>query len=334
MRPMIRLCTALALACAATVLTPATAFSSSAVPAVGLPVTGLALPKAPVPKVALPPAPKVALPPAPKVALPPAPKVALPPAPKVALPPAPKVALPPAPKVSVPALPALRPPAPAPKPPAPVLPVPKPVLNRPAPAPAHEPAPAGPAVEPGQVNTRAAAAGRTTEVASSGSTADRAASDREPQNSAAQLSSDPVGEYLLGLVHDELCVALAAIISPLPARVDGLPSSVIRQLPPSITNVVPQRVLSRASVRCSAAAADGGDDGLTRVLGFLAHSGWSVGALLPLGLTLLGAGMALSRTARVRAITGPCRQRVRRIHLWGSPASSNTAPWAAYPIRS
>ena len=294
MRPMIRLCTALALACAATVLTPATAFSSSAVPAVGLSVTGLALPKVPVPKVALPPPPKVALPPAPKVALP-----------------------------------ALRPPAPAPKLPVPVLPVPKPVLNPPGP----EPAPARLA-ESGQANARVADTSPTTKVASSGTAADRAASGREPQNSAAQLPSDPVGEYLLGLVHDELCVALASIITPLPARIEGLPSSVIRQLPPSITNVVPQRVLSRASVRCSAAATDGGSDGLTRVLGFLAHSGWAVGALLPLGLALLGAGLALCRTARVRAITGPCRQRVRRIHLWGSPASSNTAPWAAYPIRS
>ena len=293
MRPMIRLGSAFVLACAASALTPAAAFSAGALPGAGLPATGVVLSKVPVPEVVLPPVPEVVLPPVPKVVLPP--------------------------------LPAL-------KPPVPVLPVPRPVLDRPAPA--HEPAPARPAAEPRQASTRSMAQPRTTKVASPGTTADRAASDREPQNAAVRLQSDPVGEFLLVLVHDQLCAALGGIITPLPARVDGLPPSVIRQLPPSITNVVPERVLSQASVRCSAAAADGGHDGLTRVLGLLAHSGWAVGALLPLGLALLGAGLALCRTARFGAITGPCGQRIRRIHLWGSPASSNTAPWAAYPNRS
>jgi hypothetical protein len=109
-----------------------------------------------------------------------------------------------------------------------------------------------------------------------------------------------VDDYLLGLVHDQLCVALATILDPMPEPVTGLSSTVIAQLPPDIVNVVPQSVLERATVRCpseepsGAGAAGGGDvNPLTRVLGMLPHSGMVGVAALPLALGLLALGIGL-----------------------------------------
>ncbi len=64
--------------------------------------------------------------------------------------------------------------------------------------------------------------------------------------------SSNADDYLLGLVHDELCAALPALLNPMPKTVVGLPPRVIAQLPPEVVNVVPEHVLARATVRCSA----------------------------------------------------------------------------------
>jgi hypothetical protein len=106
-------------------------------------------------------------------------------------------------------------------------------------------------------------------------------------------------EFLLGLVHDELCVALRSLLVPMPDTVNGLPPRVIAQLPPEVVNVVPPSVLARATVRCSsedASGAGGGsaDEGpLTRVLGLHPFTGMRGAAALPLGLALLSLGIGL-----------------------------------------
>ena len=105
----------------------------------------------------------------------------------------------------------------------------------------------------------------------------------------------------MGLVHDELCAALPALLDPMPKTVVGLPPRVIAQLPPEIVNVVPERVLARATVRCPAAEepAQAEDDGpLTRVLGMHPHTGMVGAAALPIGLGLLSLGIGLRVTAR------------------------------------
>ena len=118
----------------------------------------------------------------------------------------------------------------------------------------------------------------------------------------AQRALDRVDDYLLSLVQEELCRALAVIVDPLPERITGLSPEVIAQLPPEIVNVVPERVLATASVRCpspaSGAGSDAGNSGpLTRVLGVLAHSGLLLGAVLPFAVGLLALGIALRRRA-------------------------------------
>ena len=58
----------------------------------------------------------------------------------------------------------------------------------------------------------------------------------------ARAFSRTADDYLLGLVHDELCAALPALLNPMPKPVVGLPPRVIEQLPPEIVNVVPEHV--------------------------------------------------------------------------------------------
>ena len=111
-------------------------------------------------------------------------------------------------------------------------------------------------------------------------------------------------DYLLGLVHDELCAALPALVNPMPETVVGLPPRVIARLPPEIVNVVPEPVLARATLRCSGEETPGAspgaeDDGpLTRVLGMHPQTGMLGAAALPIGLGLLSLGIGLRITAR------------------------------------
>jgi hypothetical protein len=104
-------------------------------------------------------------------------------------------------------------------------------------------------------------------------------------------------DFLLGLVRDELCAALASLISPMPDTVNGLPPRVIAQLPPTVLNVVPQSVLARATVRCASGEASGAgaaDEGpLTRVLGLHPFTGMRGAAALPWALALLSIGIGL-----------------------------------------
>jgi hypothetical protein len=118
-------------------------------------------------------------------------------------------------------------------------------------------------------------------------------------------------DFLLGLVHDELCTALAPLLVPMPDTVNGVPPRVIAQLPPEVVNVVPQSVLARATIRCSSKEASNAgpgaaDDGPRS--GLHPFTGLRGAAALPLGLALLSIGIGLrvvpdsnAATARVRA---------------------------------
>jgi hypothetical protein len=120
--------------------------------------------------------------------------------------------------------------------------------------------------------------------------------------------SNNADDYLLGLVHDELCAALPGLLKPMPNTVVGLPPRVIGQLPPEIVNVVPEHVLARATVRCAADEAAGAgrgaeDDGpLTRVLGITMHphTGMVGVAAFPIGIGLLSLGIGMRITSRPR----------------------------------
>jgi len=77
---------------------------------------------------------------------------------------------------------------------------------------------------------------------------------------------------------------------------------VIAQLPSEVVNVVPEHVLARATVRCTAEEpAPAEDDGpLTRVLGMHPHTGMVGAAALPIGLGLLSLGIGMRVTSRQR----------------------------------
>jgi hypothetical protein len=108
-----------------------------------------------------------------------------------------------------------------------------------------------------------------------------------------------VDDYLLTLVHDELCTALASLVDPMPEALHGLSPELISRLPSGIVNVVPFPVLEHATVRCATAAPSGagssrGHDGpLTGGLGTLTLTGMVGAAALPLGLGLLALGVGL-----------------------------------------
>lgn len=120
--------------------------------------------------------------------------------------------------------------------------------------------------------------------------------------------SKDVGEYLLGLVHDDLCAALGSMLGPLPPRIDGLPASVVRALPAEVRNVVPTNVLRNATVRCEptqfdASIAHAEPD--TRMLALLAQTGLMVMTVLQVGLGLLCIGALVRHQARRTTAVAP-----------------------------
>lgn len=123
-----------------------------------------------------------------------------------------------------------------------------------------------------------------------------------PSSSVALSGSEgPLDEYLLGLVHDDLCDSLASILGPLPPRIDGLPGPVIRQLPAEVRNVVPRDVLAKASVRCEATLFDSSTahtEPDAKLLALLAQTGLMVIAIVQVGLGLLCIGALLRHHAR------------------------------------
>ena len=123
-----------------------------------------------------------------------------------------------------------------------------------------------------------------------------------PSSSVALSGSEgPLDEYLLGLVHDDLCDSLASILGPLPPRIDGLPGPVIRQLPAQVRNVVPRDVLAKASVRCEATLFDSSTAHIepdARLLALLAQTGLMVIAIVQVGLGLLCIGALLRHHGR------------------------------------
>jgi hypothetical protein len=129
------------------------------------------------------------------------------------------------------------------------------------------------------------------------------------QPRAAPAFGGGADDYLLGLVHDELCAALSTILNPMPETVVGLPPRVIAQLPPEVVNVVPEAVLAGATVRCTGEGSAGAGGPLTRVLGLHGihpHTGMVGAAALPIGLGLLSLGLGL----RVAAGSGAYAQRI------------------------
>jgi hypothetical protein len=108
-------------------------------------------------------------------------------------------------------------------------------------------------------------------------------------------TGNSVDEYLLTLVHDELCTALASLVDPMPEALHGLSPELISRLPSGVVNVVPFPVLEQATVRCTAAAPSrrGHDAPLTGGLGTLTLTGMVGAAALPLGLGLLALGVGL-----------------------------------------
>jgi len=119
---------------------------------------------------------------------------------------------------------------------------------------------------------------------------------------ALSTSQGPVDDYLLRLVHDDLCRSLASILGPLPPRIDGLPGPVIRRLPPSVRQVVPLDVLSRANVTCEAALFDVSAAHLEPNAKLLAliRTGFMGLTLVQLGLGLLCIGVMLRHHGRKR----------------------------------
>jgi hypothetical protein len=119
-------------------------------------------------------------------------------------------------------------------------------------------------------------------------------------------SSGGVDDYLLSLVRKQLCAALRARLGGAPARIDGLPDSVIRTLPADVLNVVPRDVLATATIRCKQRAAAPGahppvDE--TKVLAMLARTGLLATDLAALALLLLAAGALLRHRGALRART-------------------------------
>ena len=223
--------------------------------------------------------------------------------------PQPDLPLPEVPVPSVP-LPEVPVPNPPPVPPVPQVPnVPPPAVSPPDLSSPPQPAARAPqkSEQSGPQPKAQAAAGRQ---ASGGTEARRGATAGSPgpgpviaQVDHAQRApafNNAEDDYLLGLVHDELCAALPALLNAKPETVVGLPARVIAQLPPEIVNVVPEQVLARATVRCSAAEPAGAEEEglLTRVLGMHPRTGMVGAAALPIGLALLSLGIGLRVTAR------------------------------------
>jgi hypothetical protein len=119
---------------------------------------------------------------------------------------------------------------------------------------------------------------------------------------ALSTSQGPVDDYLLRLVHDDLCRSLASILGPLPPRIDGLPGQVIRRLPASVRQVVPLDVLSRANVTCEAALFDVSASHVAPDAKLLAliRTGFMGLTLVQLGLGLLCIGAMLRHHGRRR----------------------------------
>jgi hypothetical protein len=111
---------------------------------------------------------------------------------------------------------------------------------------------------------------------------------------AAPIGSG-VDDYLLTLVHDELCTALTSLVDPMPEQVHGLSPELISHLPSGIVNVVPFPVLEQATVRCviSSGSSRGHDAPLTGGLGTLTLTGMVGLGALPWGLGLLALGIGL-----------------------------------------
>jgi hypothetical protein len=226
----------------------------------------------------------------------------------------------PLPQVSVPPLPT--PEVSAPEPPVvphvPQVPhapsVPPPVVSTPKLSSPQQPAASSPPQgEKSGARTKAQAAGSsasgrhvTGQGALAGSPQARPVIAQVDHAQGAQALNRNADDYLLGLVHDELCAVLPALLKPMPKTVVGLSPRVIAQLPPEIVNVVPEQVLATATVRCSAAEAPGAgqsaeEDGpLTRVLGIAMHphTGMVGAAALPIGLGLLSLGIGLRVSSR------------------------------------
>jgi hypothetical protein len=277
MSTLVRLATASLLVCAPIALASSPGYAAETVARAVQSTSLLPQPDLPLPEVSVPslPLPEVSVPEPPAV-------------PKVSDVPAVPKASPPA--VSTPRLPS--PPQPAPRPPQ---------QDAKAGAPSHD----GPA-----------AAGRP---ASAKSTMIQGSNARTPnarpeiaQVDDAQAAPSFTGaddDYLLGLVHDELCAALFSLLQAMPETVVGLPPGVIAQLPPEVVNVVPEAVLARATLRCSGEEPAGAeDDGLlTRVLGLHhPHTGMLGAAAFPIGIGLLSLGLGL----RVAAGSGAYAQRI------------------------
>jgi hypothetical protein len=120
--------------------------------------------------------------------------------------------------------------------------------------------------------------------------------------STLSTTQGPVDDYLLKLVHDDLCRSLASILGPLPPRIDGLPGPVIRRLPAEVRQVVPRDVLSRADVRCEAALVDTSAAHIEPNAKLLAliRTGFMGLTLIQLGLGLLCIGAMLRHHGRKR----------------------------------
>jgi hypothetical protein len=224
----------------------------------------------------------------------------------------------PLPEISVPSLPLPEASVPEPSdvPDVPDVPdAPAPALSSPEPSSPQQPAPRAPqkdeqggAPRQDRQAAQSSASGElvTARGAASGTSSARPVIAQVDHAQGARAFSNP-DDYLLGLVHDELCAALPALLHPMPKTVVGLPPRVIAQLPPEIVNVVPEPVLARATVRCSADAPAGGeDDGpLTRVLGLNPHTGMVGAAALPIGLALLSLGLGLRIAGRSGVLDRP-----------------------------
>jgi len=271
MSQLVRFATASLIVLAAVVLAPAPASSDTAVLAPLPSVTAPALPALPLPSL---------------------------PVPEVPVPDAPDV-------TDVPDVPAVSSPVSTPRLPAPSGPAPSLTGQGDQAQPLSQDGQAAGPSAPGNAAARrpitAAAAGSAAAGSAPAAVAALRPVIAQVDHAQAAAADRGVDDYLLGLVHDELCAALSALLDPMPETVTGLSPRVIAQLPPEVVNVVPQSVLQRATVRCASDepsgagnGAGGGDvDPLTRVLGLLPHSGMVGAAALPLGLVLLALGIGL-----------------------------------------
>jgi hypothetical protein len=156
----------------------------------------------------------------------------------------------------------------------------------------------------GQPVKASSSANRPTNAAAAGTQAPRPTIVQADHAQAARTGSG-VDDYLLTLVHDELCTALASLVDPMPEALHGLSPELISRLPSGVVNVVPFPVLEHATVRCSSDALSGagpsrGHDGpLTGGLGMLTLTGMVGAAALPLGIGLLALGVGLQVQSRL-----------------------------------